>query len=63
MSATHFSGRGDAVYSITKAGLDRMTEVLSVEWAKFDININSIAPGSFESEMTAEAILADREII
>ncbi len=61
MSATHFTGRGDALYSITKAGLDRMTEVLSVEWARFHINVNSIAPGSFESEMTEEAILADRE--
>ena len=29
----------------------RMTEVLAVEWARFDINVNCIAPGAFASEM------------
>ena len=28
-----------------------MTETLAVEWARFDINVNAIAPGAFESEM------------
>ena len=28
-----------------------MTEVLSVEWVRFGINVNGIAPGSFSSEM------------
>ncbi|MCS3765914.1 NAD(P)-dependent dehydrogenase (short-subunit alcohol dehydrogenase family) [Bradyrhizobium centrosematis] len=28
-----------------------MTEALAVEWAKFNINVNAIAPGSFSSEM------------
>jgi NAD(P)-dependent dehydrogenase (short-subunit alcohol dehydrogenase family) len=28
-----------------------MTEVLAVEWAKFNINVNAIAPGAFASEM------------
>ena len=29
----------------------RITETLSVEWARFNINVNGIAPGAFESEM------------
>lgn len=44
------------VYSITKAAVARMTEVLAVEWAKYDINVNAIAPGLFMSEMTAGMI-------
>jgi NAD(P)-dependent dehydrogenase (short-subunit alcohol dehydrogenase family) len=40
-----------ALYSITKAAVTRMTEVLAVEWAKFHINVNAIAPGAFSSEM------------
>ena len=28
-----------------------MTEALSVEWARFNINVNGIAPGAFSSEM------------
>ena len=28
-----------------------MTEAMAVEWAKFNINVNCIAPGAFSSEM------------
>jgi NAD(P)-dependent dehydrogenase (short-subunit alcohol dehydrogenase family) len=49
--AFHYGGQGAALYSITKAGIVRMTEVLSVEWARFGINVNAIAPGAFASEM------------
>ncbi|MFK7894452.1 MAG: SDR family NAD(P)-dependent oxidoreductase [Myxococcota bacterium] len=40
-----------ALYSTTKGALVRMTESLAVEWAKFNINVNAIAPGTFSSEM------------
>jgi NAD(P)-dependent dehydrogenase (short-subunit alcohol dehydrogenase family) len=49
--AFSYSGDGAALYSITKAAVNRMTEALSVEWAKFHINVNAIAPGAFASEM------------
>jgi NAD(P)-dependent dehydrogenase (short-subunit alcohol dehydrogenase family) len=51
MGAYHYAGGGAALYSITKAAVDRMTETLAVEWARFNINVNSIAPGAFASEM------------
>lgn len=41
-----------ALYSATKAGIKRLTETLAIEWAKFHINVNAIAPGMFLSEMT-----------
>lgn len=51
VGAFHYSGGGAALYSITKAGIVRMTEVLAVEWARNHINVNGIAPGMFASEM------------
>ena len=47
----NYSGNGAALYSITKSGIARMTECLAVEWARFNINVNGIAPGAFKSEM------------
>ncbi|MEV4293141.1 SDR family NAD(P)-dependent oxidoreductase [Nonomuraea bangladeshensis] len=51
MGAYEYRGGGAALYSVTKAAVVRMTEVLAVEWAKFHINVNAIAPGAFASEM------------
>jgi NAD(P)-dependent dehydrogenase (short-subunit alcohol dehydrogenase family) len=50
-AAFYYDGQGAALYSITKAGVVRMTETLSIEWSKFHINVNAIAPGAFKSEM------------
>ena len=47
----NYAGGGAALYSITKAGIARMSEVLAVEWARYNINVNCIAPGAFSSEM------------
>jgi NAD(P)-dependent dehydrogenase (short-subunit alcohol dehydrogenase family) len=41
-------------YCVSKAGIAQMTRVLALEWAPFGINVNCIAPGFFETEMTAE---------
>jgi NAD(P)-dependent dehydrogenase (short-subunit alcohol dehydrogenase family) len=51
VSGSYYAGGGAALYSISKAGIARMTEVLAVEWARNLINVNAIAPGSFASEM------------
>lgn len=51
IAAFNYGGNGAALYSITKAGVVRMTEALAVEWARFNINVNAIAPGAFSSEM------------
>ncbi|MEL6892122.1 MAG: SDR family oxidoreductase, partial [Actinomycetota bacterium] len=51
MTGYHYDGHGAALYSITKAGIARMTEALAVEWSRHHINVNGIAPGAFRSEM------------
>lgn len=50
--AFNYTGNGAALYSITKSAICRMTEALAVEWARYNINVNGIAPGTFHSEMT-----------
>ena len=51
IGAYNYSGIGAALYSITKSAIARMTDCLAVEWARYNINVNAIAPGSFASEM------------
>jgi NAD(P)-dependent dehydrogenase (short-subunit alcohol dehydrogenase family) len=51
MGAFHYAVDGAALYSITKAAVNRMTEALAVEWVRYGINVNGIAPGAFSSEM------------
>ena len=51
VAAYDYRGQGAALYSVTKMGVVRTTEALAVEWSKFGINVNGIAPGAFESEM------------
>jgi NAD(P)-dependent dehydrogenase (short-subunit alcohol dehydrogenase family) len=50
-AAYSYTGGGAALYSVSKAAMVRITETLAVEWSKFHINVNAIAPGAFESEM------------
>jgi NAD(P)-dependent dehydrogenase (short-subunit alcohol dehydrogenase family) len=51
MAAFQYAVKGASLYSTTKAAVVRMTESLAVEWASAHINVNCIAPGSFDSEM------------
>ena len=39
-------------YCVSKAGLAQMTRALALEWAHLGINVNCIAPGFIETEMT-----------
>lgn len=51
VGAFNYRAQGAALYSTSKAAVIRMTEALSVEWARYNINVNAIAPGAFSSEM------------
>lgn len=55
--------RGVAVYSATKAGLDGFSRSLARELGAFNIRVNSVVPGFFESEMTAEVTEDNRKRI
>lgn len=53
MGAYSYDGNAAAtLYSVSKAAIARMTEVLAVEWVRYGINVNAMAPGLVYSEMT-----------
>lgn len=51
VAAYRYDGNGAALYSITKRAIARMSEALAVEWSRYHINVNGIAPGAFMTEM------------
>jgi 2-deoxy-D-gluconate 3-dehydrogenase len=42
-----------APYHASKAGIILFTKALALEWNRYNINVNAIAPGYFHTEMTA----------
>ncbi|MEY2397840.1 MAG: hypothetical protein QOJ00_1014 [Actinomycetota bacterium] len=43
-----------ASYTSSKGGVVQLTRELAVQWARKGVRVNALAPGWFESEMTAE---------
>jgi NAD(P)-dependent dehydrogenase (short-subunit alcohol dehydrogenase family) len=43
-----------SVYCISKAAIDHMTRVLALEWARYNIRVNAIAPGWLATEDNAK---------
>lgn len=44
---------GQANYAASKAGVIGLTKTLALEWARFGINVNCVAPGATKTRMTA----------
>lgn len=42
----HVCTPGDVAYSASKGGVLQLTRSLAVEWAKYNINVNSVSPGT-----------------
>jgi len=51
-----------AAYSSSKGALLRFTEALSGEWAKFNIQVNAIAPGAFHTD-AQQAVTSNPEVL
>ena len=51
---------GSSPYSISKAGLSMMTQVLAREWARHGINVNAICPGYIETELNEDWFHTDK---
>jgi 3-oxoacyl-[acyl-carrier protein] reductase len=52
---------GQANYSASKAGVIGLTKTLALEWARFNIAVNCVAPGGVKTRMTAtipDAVMA-----
>jgi NAD(P)-dependent dehydrogenase (short-subunit alcohol dehydrogenase family) len=45
---------GESVYCMTKAGIAHLTKCLAVEWGKYNINVNAVAPTFIHTPGTEE---------
>jgi NAD(P)-dependent dehydrogenase (short-subunit alcohol dehydrogenase family) len=50
-----------ALYAISKGGMRQLTRALAVEWAKYRINVNALAPGRFWTAMT-DAVFSNDDL-
>jgi NAD(P)-dependent dehydrogenase (short-subunit alcohol dehydrogenase family) len=49
---------GESIYCMTKAAISHLTKCLAVEWGKYNITVNAVAP-TFIFTPGTEAVLAD----
>jgi NAD(P)-dependent dehydrogenase (short-subunit alcohol dehydrogenase family) len=54
MSGIMRHAQGHFAYNAAKGGTVQLTKLMSAEFQKLDIRVNSIAPGYFPSEMTTK---------
>jgi NAD(P)-dependent dehydrogenase (short-subunit alcohol dehydrogenase family) len=52
----------ETAYTASKGGVVNLTRELANQWAPHGIRVNGIAPGYFESEMTAELFANERAV-
>jgi len=53
---------GSVAYNTSKAGVHHLTRTLAVEWIKYGINVNAVAPTIFNTSMNVE-ILKKKEFM
>jgi len=58
---SHFSLAGMAPYGASKGAITAMTRAVAVEWARYNIQVNAIAPGFIQTDMN-KALWEQEEI-
>src|SRR5262245_29420353 len=51
--------KGEAIYCMTKAGIDHMTRCLAYEWAPHNVTVNAVAPTFIWTDGTRPALAND----
>lgn len=49
-------------YCASKGAIIQLTKALALEWAKFNINVNAVAPGYIHTDMAAQAYDKSKEL-
>ena len=47
-------------YSITKSGVNNLTQFLAREWAPYKVRVNAVAPGFFPAEQNRKILTEER---
>lgn len=55
-NAGFVAATNQSAYCASKAGLISLTKCLALEWAKYNINVNAIAPGYIRTALSASAL-------
>ena len=63
IAATIGLPRGNSTYSAAKGGISSLTRVLAVEWAKYGIRVNAIAPCQFRTPVNQEKVLSNPQML
>jgi len=50
-------------YCASKGGIIQFTKALALEWARFNINVNAIAPGYIYTEMSTQVFKENEEML
>jgi NAD(P)-dependent dehydrogenase (short-subunit alcohol dehydrogenase family) len=53
------TGASTAAYASSKAALIHMTHALAMEWARYRIRVNALAPGYFETDLNRDFLASD----
>ena len=53
---SYFGGSTVPAYAAAKGGVAQLTKALSNDWAKYNINVNAIAPGYMATDMNTKLI-------
>ncbi|MEO7221192.1 MAG: glucose 1-dehydrogenase, partial [Devosia sp.] len=47
---------GEGIYCLSKAAVAHMTKCMAIEWGKYNITVNAVAPTFIETDGTAQAL-------
>ncbi|MEP7246869.1 MAG: glucose 1-dehydrogenase [Gammaproteobacteria bacterium] len=53
---------GNSIYCLTKGGLLQLARCVSLEWARFNVRVNSICPGWIETDLTAPYMVDEKTV-
>ena len=48
--------KGNGIYAVSKSGLSHLTRQMALEWAKYGVRVNSIAPGYIRTDLNSDFI-------